>query len=331
MDKSLIQKIVKVSGVKEHELVLVQFWGEDKDCEIMHSFAAAVTALGASPIEVQQSRTANAEKFKCATEQAFSDKYFQLMSSVDAVLDVFSYRPVVLGTKLDDTQTGYYRRYMASLFKALSGAKRFIQIRLPNDANAEESGLAADEYTRRMLAAYDVDYAALHEFGVKRIAELDGKESIEIITNSDCRLRFNLSGRNWILDAGEGDMPCGEIYIAPVEHETNGRVYFDKLYAADFGVYECVILTIEKGIVIHADNEALNQQFKELDTADRTVCELGFGINPNVKTLCGYPLLDEKSNGTFHIAIGSNVMFGGKNAANLHIDFVGTAEIKFGG
>lgn len=328
MDKSLIQKIVKASGVQEKELVLVQFWGEDRDCEIMHSFAAAVAALGASPIELQQSRTVNAEKFTTATEQTFSEKYFQLFSSVDAVLDIFNYQPVVLGTKLDDRQMEYYRHYMASLFKVLAGAKRFSQIRLPSDENAEESGLSPEDYKQRMLAAYNVDYAAIQQQGTTRIAELDKVNSLVIITKDDYELQFNLSDRNWVLDAGDGDMPCGEIYIAPVENATNGRVYFSKLYAEDFGVYKQVTLTIENGVVVHADNEELNNRFAELSVADKTVCELGFGINPNIKTLCGYTLLDEKAYGTFHMAIGANVMFGGKNASNIHIDFVGTAEVK---
>lgn len=45
--------------------------------------------------------------------------------------------------------------------------------------------------------------------------------------------------------------------------------------------------------------------------------------------LCGYAALDEKMAGTFHIAIGANKMFGGTNAASIHIDFVGFGEIDF--
>ena len=43
--------------------------------------------------------------------------------------------------------------------------------------------------------------------------------------------------------------------------------------------------------------------------------------------LCGYTVLDEKMCGTFHIAAGSNHMFGGKNEASDHIDFVGRGRI----
>ena len=69
---------------------------------------------------------------------------------------------------------------------------------------------------------------------------------------------------------------------------------------------------------------------RRISEQDRTVCELGFGMNEQVNDLCGYTVLDEKMQDTFHIAIGSNVMFGGKNQANLHMDFVGKAvEITY--
>ena len=61
---------------------------------------------------------------------------------------------------------------------------------------------------------------------------------------------------------------------------------------------------------------------------NRVVCELGFGMNPNITSLCGYTVLDEKMAGTFHIAVGANHMFGGTNKASDHIDFVGYARME---
>ena len=36
----------------------------------------------------------------------------------------------------------------------------------------------------------------------------------------------------------------------------------------------------------------------------------------------------KKMIGTFHVAIGANTMFGGKNAANMHEDFVCISKYK---
>ena len=65
----------------------------------------------------------------------------------------------------------------------------------------------------------------------------------------------------------------------------------------------------------------------QLSPENSVVCELGFGMNPNVKDLCGYTVLDEKMAGTFHIALGANHMFGGENKASLHLDLVGVGEV----
>lgn len=326
MDYSIVQKIVKASGVKPNELVLVQFWGEDKDIEQMHSFAKAVASLGASPFELQQSRSVNAEKFAVASESSFSENYFRIISGFDAVLDIFSYQPVVLDVKLDETQTGLYRKYAASLFKALSNAKRFTQIRIPTPENAAESNLPPDEYIERMNTAYDIDYDRLRQDGENLISGM--KDTLFLKTGNNCKLHFNTTGRKWHIDAGDGDIPCGEVYIAPLESETNGHVYFETLYAEEWGMFKNVTLTIQNGIVTSADNTALNEHFAGLEIADKTVCELGFGLNPNVTSLCGYTVLDEKAHGTFHIAIGMNTMFGGVNASNMHMDFVGTATLE---
>ena len=64
-----------------------------------------------------------------------------------------------------------------------------------------------------------------------------------------------------------------------------------------------------------------------LDTLDaggsngRQLAELGIGTNP-AATLSGSILEDEKVIGTAHLAFGSNVSFGGVNAASVHIDGV---------
>lgn len=123
------------------------------------------------------------------------------------------------------------------------------------------------------------------------------------------------------MDAGGGDFPCGEIYIAPNEELTCGTIFFKKFYWEEES-YDDVILTIHKGTIITSNNPHINILLKELPDGGLVVCELGIGMNPNVKELCGYPVLDEKMKGTVHIGIGMNMMFGGKNEAPLHMDFV---------
>ena len=323
MKQETINNIVKATGVSAGELVLIHFWGEDKDKEIANKFYIAVASLGASPFLLQQARTVNRNTFLVAGDSCFDERYFNLFSGFDAVIDVFAYRPVILGFEIEQNKFELYRKYMAQLFSRLMQEKRFTQIRIPTAANAEESGLGVDDYIHRMTNAYDIDYDELYAACKKKKEALQGAKQVSLHTGQNCVLHFDLSGREWHIDAGNGDLPCGEVYIAPNEAKTQGFVYFETLFIEDCGKYEQVRLTIENGKVVRSNNAQVTAYFENLSGAERTICELGFGMNPKIKDLCGYTILDEKMAGTFHIAIGANNMFGGTNAASIHIDFVG--------
>lgn len=330
MDTTIISKIVKAGGISAGETVLIHFWGEDADKKIANRFMAAVAELGATPVLLQQSRRVNRDIFLAAKESSFGARYFERFTGFDAVLDVFAYRPVILGYEIGEEKFELYRRYMAQLFSALMQCKRFIQIRVPTAANAEESGLDPQDYIQRMERAYNVDYDAL--YGACRLARdrFEGVDQVLLRTGEDCRLSFSLAGREWHIDAGDGDMPCGEIYIAPVEDKTQGTVWFETFFL-DGAKYEQVRLSVRDGQISGSNRPEIAAFFQKQPPENRVVCELGLGMNPNVTDLCGYTVLDEKMRGTFHIAVGANHMFGGTNEASDHIDFVGHGTIITGG
>lgn len=326
MDRKMITKIVKAGGISAGEMVLIHFWGEDTEKEIANNFILAVAELGATPVLLQQSRSINRDIFLAAKESCFGEQYFDLFTKFDAVLDVFAYRPVILGYEIGEDQFTLYRKYMAQLFSKLMDCKRFMQIRIPTAANAEESGLDPQDYIQRMESAYDVDYTAIYEACRQEKDRFEGVDNVLLRTGKDCELSFELTDRVWYIDAGDGDLPCGEIYIAPVEEKTQGTVYFENFYL-DGAKYEQVLLHIRDGRIINSDQPEVMAYFEKQPKENSVVCELGFGMNPNVTDLCGYPVLDEKMCGTFHIAVGANHMFGGKNEASDHIDFVSHGTI----
>lgn len=327
MDKKTIYKIVKASGVSAGELVLVHFWGEDADKEIANNFIAAVATLGATPVLLQQARSINWNIFFSAKESCFDERYFDLFSKFDAVLDVFAYQPIVLGHQIDDEHMALYRKYISQLFYKLMECKRFTQIRVPTEANAAESNLDPQDFIQRMNHAYDIDYEMVNTACTHEAERFAGVEKVAVHTGADCVLYLELAGRTWHIDAGNGDLPCGEIYIAPIENKTQGCVCFDTFYLDDIK-YNNIILQILDGEVSGSNNPDVAKHFAAQPQENRVICELGIGMNPNVTTLCGYTVLDEKMAGTFHIAVGANNMFGGANKASDHIDFVGYGDIE---
>ena len=326
MNRKMVSKIVKAIGISSGEMILIHFWGEDTDKEIANSFMAAVAELGATPLLLQQSRSVNRDIFLGAQESCFGEQYFDLFAQFDAVLDIFTYRPVVLGYEIAHDKFALYRKYMAQLFSKFINCKRFTQIRIPTAANAEESGLNPQDYIRRMESAYDIDYAAVYEVCRQAKDRFEGSDNVLLRTGKDCELSFDLTNRVWHIDAGDGDLPCGEIYIAPVEDKTQGTVYFESFYL-DGTKYERVLLHIGNGQITGSNQPDITAFFEKQPPENRVVCELGFGMNPNVTELCGYTALDEKMCGTFHIAVGANNMFGGTNTASDHIDFVGHGTV----
>ena len=95
MKSETISRLVKASGVSAGELILIHFWGEDADRDIANRFVAAVAAMGATPVLLQQARSLNREIFMAAKESCFDERYFELFSKFDAILDVFAYQPIV--------------------------------------------------------------------------------------------------------------------------------------------------------------------------------------------------------------------------------------------
>lgn len=326
MNKKTISKIVRASGISSGEMVLVHFWGEDVDKDIANNFMTAVVEIGATPLLLQQSRSVNRDIFLAAKDSCYGEQYFDLFTKFDGVLDIFAYRPIVLGYEIDSDKFELYRKYMAMLFSKFMNCKRFTQIRIPTMANAEESGLDPQDYIQRMERAYDVDYTAIYEACRQAKGRFQGVYKVLLRTGTDCELSFDLTDRMWHIDAGDGDLPCGEIYIAPVEGKTQGTVYFEAFYL-DGAKYEHVLLNIRDGAISGSNHPEITAFFEKQPQENRIVCELGFGMNPNVTDLCGYTVLDEKMCGSFHIAVGANNMFGGTNTASDHIDFVGHGTI----
>ncbi len=331
MDRRIINKILKAIGIDKEQIVLLQFWGEDSQRHILHNFSYEILSLGASPIEFQQSRLVNYEMFTNALDTCFNDKYYSIFDNIDIVIDICMYKAVVPLPKLAENKEkmNLYRKYMSTLFSTLSKKKKFVQIRVPSEENAIESGLESSIFIEKMNKAYDIDYDDLKKRCEEKASQIEGKSSVIIKTGANCELSLYLERRNWFIDAGDGDLPCGEISIAPVEEKTNGTVYFENIFLDTDTKLDNVILTVENGKIIKSDSHIFNDFLNELPPNGNIICELGIGMNTNIEKLTGYVVLDEKMAGTFHLGIGMNTLFGGKNECPMHMDFVGIGKLLF--
>jgi leucyl aminopeptidase (aminopeptidase T) len=165
---------------------------------------------------------------------------------------------------------------------------------------------------------------------------LHGRSSIHITTSLGTDLRLSVAGREWMKDTGIisgrgvfGNLPAGEVCVAPVEENAEGILIIDKSLPG-LVLSEPVRLVIEKGRVVHIEGGEGARHLKQViadgeskpnGEGSRVIAELGIGTNPSAR-LQGNLMTDEKVAGTIHIGIGRNDFLGGKNLAPIHVDGV---------
>lgn len=156
------------------------------------------------------------------------------------------------------------------------------------------------------------------------------ENKIKITTKLGTNIDFNLKGRKWISDDGIytkkgafGNLPAGEIFIAPLEGKTSGTIIADASVGGLGKVDENVKLVVKNGFIESISGGKVANKFKKLlkNKFYRNVAELGIGTNYKAK-ITGEVLEDEKVKGTCHIAFGNNRHFGGKVDVPFHVDFV---------
>ena len=118
-----------------------------------------------------------------------------------------------------------------------------------------------------------------------------------------------------------------EVYIPPVETETNGRVILDGSMGYIGLVKQPLELGFEKGYLTYIEPTPDGQKLKAFleDFSDPEMycaAELGIGLNQISRCRGASYIEDESAYGTFHIGFGRNLALGGDHNAAGHFDIV---------
>lgn len=156
-------------------------------------------------------------------------------------------------------------------------------------------------------------------------------KNVTVTSKRGTNLSFSIDGRKAIASTGvlknigeSGNIPSGEVYIAPIEESVNGLLVIDGSIANIGLLTHPIYLEIENGVVKKISGKGgearfLGRLINKYEEGSKTVGEFGIGTNPYAK-LVGEILEDEKVLGTVHFAFGNNISFGGKINVPLHID-----------
>ena len=175
------------------------------------------------------------------------------------------------------------------------------------------------------------DYREVSRLTEKVAAELRGVKTVEITTGAGTELVFSIAGRRICPDTGIyrrpgdfGNLPAGEVAVAPVEGTAEGQVVIDGSMMDR--VHGKIKISFKHGVAKKISGKGASKLIRVLDSAgpfSRNLAEFGIGTNPKAR-LIGNVLEDEKVLGTCHIALGDHSTFGGKVKAGVHVDGIFT-------
>jgi hypothetical protein len=178
------------------------------------------------------------------------------------------------------------------------------------------------------------DYGAVRDLSAALAARLAGARHVRVTTPAGTDCSFDVTGREWKLDDGVldrpgavGNLPAGEVFIAPLATGADGVCVIDRSIAlAGEGLVDAPIsLTFERGRIVAIEGGRTAASVREAieaagEGAD-VVAELGIGTNERAR-ITGSVITDEKVLGTAHVAFGDSESYGGDNRAAIHVDGV---------
>ena len=169
------------------------------------------------------------------------------------------------------------------------------------------------------LRMYAIDFDELRSFVARLRALLEATDRVQVT----CPLgtQVTLRPRHWI-----GDELVFELYTAPVEEETEGRIVYCGLSSPE---KPALTATVTAGRITQLDSgegagkvtESLRKSLESGDACCRVVAELGIGTNPGSQLVDSYSgqMENETMRGTCHFDLGANTMFGGANQCEAHL------------
>jgi leucyl aminopeptidase (aminopeptidase T) len=189
-----------------------------------------------------------------------------------------------------------------------------------------------DDILRYEMSA---DYDAMRALCASMATRLDGRRYVRVTTPAGTDCTFDLEGRSWLIDDGRidnpsafGNLPAGEVYIAPVRTGAEGVCVIDCSIAVEgLGILpQPVALTFREGRIVDvaggSEADRVRAVIDEAGSGADIVAELGIGTNDRAR-LTGKIITDENVLGTAHVAFGHNKgSYGGDNEATIHVDGV---------
>lgn len=212
---------------------------------------------------------------------------------------------------------------------------RWCVLRWPNTSMAAMSRMSLKQFEDFYFDACLLDYRKMGKAMLPLKELMDKTENVHIKGN-DTDLTFSLKGIKAIVCDGKMNIPDGEVYSAPVKDSINGYVQFNTDTMYDGVFYSNIRLEFKNGRIVAGTSLVNNDKFQkmlDLDDGSRYMGEFALGVNPYITHPILDILFDEKTCGSFHMAIGNSYEdeTNNGNKSSIHWDLVKIQTLEHGG
>lgn len=320
--------------VEQNDLILI--CGGMRELELIEQLSIAVDRAVGHPVAMIASDQKVVDRLSGrGRARGVRPERPRWLDDVRGIIDLDSEREASSFRVRRSRRPGALRRAWDSVYRCPNRSHRvnWLCISYPSPERADRYGLDYNRLLDAYACALDIDVRSLTELGHKIASRLDGSKTIRVTSSSGTDLRLSLLGRSPHSDhrgiggGGTGavrtQLPCGELYYAPVESSVEGVAVFHRI-AGSHGILEDVSVEIKGGRIVRVggDDGEFGRWISSARGDSDRIGEFGIGLNPNVLTPTSDPALDCKLFGSVHLGLGDNRGFGGQNRSNLHLDLV---------
>ena len=334
--ENILQKSLHV---KKGEKVYLESFGASTK-ELLNEMIKATIKLGATPFYFFNDSDFIKSLISGANQkqiESFTTFHKYLMESVDCYVGLRGNDDLFALADVDEKFRSLYNKIFHEQvhMRTRLPKTRWCVMRYPNVTMAAMSRMSLKQFEDFYFNACLLDYQKMGKAMLPLKKLMDKADKVHI-KGKDTDLTFSIKGIKAIICDGKMNIPDGEVYTAPVKDSINGYVQFntDTTYGGIF--FSNIRLEFKNGKIIKGTSVANNDEFQKVlntDAGSHYMGEFAFGVNPYITHPILDILFDEKTCGSFHMAIGNSYEdeTNNGNISSIHWDLVKIQTPEHGG
>ena len=331
--------LYKSVRLQKGEIVYLEAFNKSTK-DLLNELIKVATKIGAVPFYFYNDTAFIRSSIEGATAeqiQKYTDLHKYLMEKADCYVGVRGYDDLFA---LSDVANEYKELQNKIFHKQVHmqtrlPKTRWCVLRYPNETMAALSRMSLREFEDFYFNSCLLDYQKMGKAMLPLKKLMDGANKVHI-KGHDTDLTFSIAGQKAIVCDGKMNIPDGEVYTAPVKDSINGYVQFNTDTTHNGTFFSQIKLEFEKGKIVRGTSIANNDIFQKIlntDAGSRYIGEFAFGVNPYITHPILDILFDEKTCGSFHMAIGNSYEdeTNNGNVSSIHWDLVKIQTPEHGG